>query len=480
MKRMLCFVCAGLAGALFAGPSVTVDSVVQDPVSRTVTVTYTLTDGPAVVTLDVNPVGGTAPAAARSLAGDVNRKVSGDTQHTITWYPDNDWGDVAFDAALQATVMAWPLAAPPDYMVVDLNVADDNIRYYPSPDHFPWNGGITNIVCKVGKLVMRRIPAAGVRWTMGSPSNEGGRDAATEGQHDVVLTDDYYMGVYEVTQRQYRYMYNNKDPSEFKGDLRPVECTYYINIRGTNPDYDWPSTGFAVDPASVLGLLRAKTGDAIMFDLPTEAEWEYACRAGTTTRYNNIGGGTSYADAEKVAWHSSNADSHTHEVGLLEPNAWGLYDMLGNVREWCRDWWQTNLVTGAAVVTNPPGASAAVEFWTNTKNNTTWGKRSLRGWGWYWSANYCRSARRDDRMGAADTRNSMGFRLWAPLAQAGTTGSTNVCVATGVTASAQVAGAVAAMSTPSREVEMRDEATESFAIAWLDFSPLVGMIIFIQ
>ena len=91
---------------------------------------------------------------------------------------------------------------------------------------------------------------------------------------------------------------------------------------------------------------------------------------------NNIGGGTSYADAEKVAWHSSNADSHTHEVGLLEPNAWGLYDMLGNVREWCRDWWQTNLVTGAAVVTNPPGASAAVEFWTNTQNNTTWGKRS--------------------------------------------------------------------------------------------------------
>ena len=83
-------------------------------------------------------------------------------------------------------------------------------------------------------------------------------------------------------------------------------------------------------------------------------------------------------------------------------------------------------------------------------------------------------------MGTGDTRNSMGFRLWAPLALEGATGSTNVCVATGVTATPQVAGAVSAVSNPPAETEMRDETTESFAIAWLDFSPFIGLIFFIR
>lgn len=416
MKSVLSVVVALSAGLLSAAPFVTVDSVVQDAATRAVTVTYTLSGGPAIVTLDVTPEGGVAPAAVRSLKGDVNKKVSGDTTHVITWYAAEDWGDAVVDAKLDAKVEVWPLSSPPDYMVVDLTIAGDNIRYYRSPEHFPWDGGVHSFDSKYFRMVFRRIPAAGVIWRMGSPETETDRVAGnSEKPHQVLLTNDYYLAVFPTTQRQYYYVTDGDDPSNFKGGSNPVECIYYFKLRGATPDYDWPNTGLAVDPTSFFGRLRAWTGNAYQFDLPTEAEWEYAARAGTGTRFNNPPSGSSgLSNSEKVAWTSRIAEGRTHEVGLLEPNNFGLYDTLGNVREWCRDWWQNDSFETGSVTTNPAGPSAATEFWTNSAG-VTYGKRILRGWAWYWSPAYSRSARRDDRMGDHDTRNSIGFRVWAPI-----------------------------------------------------------------
>ena len=112
-------------------------------------------------------------------------------------------------------------------------------------------------------------------------------------------------------------------------------------IRGNSSTYNWPSTA-EVEPSTFIGRLHSRTG--FNFDLPTEAQWEYACRAGTTSKYNN--GGDSESDLKKLGRYKGNASdgkggyssAHT-TVGSYEPNAWGLYDMHGNVYEWCLDWY---------------------------------------------------------------------------------------------------------------------------------------------
>ncbi|MBR6586534.1 MAG: formylglycine-generating enzyme family protein [Kiritimatiellae bacterium] len=484
MRKILLLSIASALVVTASALSVSVESVVQDPTSRTVTITYTLGDSPAVVTVDIHPEGMSAPAPVRSLSGDVNRKVGGKSAYSVTWYPDKDWKVDAFDVPLEAIVTAWPLTSPPDYMVVDVTVDGDNLRYYTSPETFPWDGGIHNVVCKTEKLVLRRIPAAGKEWLMGSPADESDRcEDGSEDQHAVKLTDDYYMGVFEVTQRQYAHVLRNNKPSQFKSNTshqRPVECVRYINLRGNEPTYDWPKTGFSVSPDSFMGLLRALTENRITFDLPTEAEWEYACRAGTLTRYNNVGGGTSYADALKVAWNSANAGDETHDVGLLDPNGYGLYDMLGNVREWCRDYWTQDRVTGKPEVQiNPSGPETAVEFWENTGDGTVWGKRTLRGMGWFWNEAYCRSARRDDRLGSGDTRNSIGFRVWAPIAETGAQSGLSKAVDSGVTATKQAFGAVA-VSDPDSDVEYESAHEANGWIEFLDFRKPLGFFLILR
>ena len=129
----------------------------------------------------------------------------------------------------------------------------------------------------------------------------------------------------------------------------------------------WPSSS-AVDSSSFLGKLRARTG--LDFDLPTEAQWEYACRAGTTTTY-------SYGDSAdgNYMWYTDSSSSQTHEVGTKQPNPWGLYDMHGNVQEWCLDWRAGSLGGGI----DPKGSSS--------RSN-----RVRRGGSWRRDASSCTSA----------------------------------------------------------------------------------------
>lgn len=196
--------------------------------------------------------------------------------------------------------------------------------------------------CKTTKLVLRRIPA-GTFIMGGDQANESRR---------VTLTKPFYMGVFEVTQKQWELVMGSwpgSSPSSScgRGDAYPAYWVSYDDIRGSSSGARWPASA-AVDASSFLGRLRAKTG--LEFDLPTEAQWEYACRAGTTTDYY-------WGDAMDgvYAWYGGNSDSTTHPVGTRLPNAWWLYDMSGNVWEWCRDWYGT-LAYGADPVGSASGS----------------------------------------------------------------------------------------------------------------------------
>jgi len=190
-----------------------------------------------------------------------------------------------------------PLGLPP------LPVPQDNPTTAEKVE--PGNVLITNSIGM--KMVL--IPAG--EFMMGSPEGEGG--TLERPQHRVRITKPFYLGVYEVTQEQYEKVMG-ANPSEFLGPTRPVERV------------TWDG---AVNFCRKLGQQEGKS-----YRLPTEAEWEYACRAGTTTQY---GFGDDVSALGEYAWYNKNAKS-THPVGGKRANGWGLYDMHGNVREWCADW----------------------------------------------------------------------------------------------------------------------------------------------
>jgi formylglycine-generating enzyme required for sulfatase activity len=203
------------------------------------------------------------------------------------------------------------------------------------------------------KLELVLIPAG--EFMMGSPDSDKFADSQEKPQHRVRITKPFYLGKYLVTQEQWEAVVGN-NPSHFKGPKNPVE---YIS---------WD------DCQKFLKRLNDKMGGG-KFQLPTEAQWEYACRAGSTTRY-------CFGDDEKqlgeYAWYIANADGKTHPVGEKKPNAWGLFDMHGNVWEWCQDWYGGY---GTEAVTDPTGLA-------------TGSFRVFRSGSWPYPAKYCRSAYR--------------------------------------------------------------------------------------
>ena len=249
---------------------------------------------------------------------------------------------------------------------------------------------------------------------MGSPTNELGRSSTpnVETQHFATLSKEYFIGVFEVTQRQWE-LATGARPSCYSNPAcyatRPVEQVSYDAIRGTGSGTNWPARG-TVDAGSFLGILRAKTGRD--FDLPTEAQWECACRAGTTNALNSgkdLTTSTNCPNMDEVGRYFYNSgrttdpdpacdtSQATAPVGSYRPNAWGLFDMHGNVYEWCLDWYATY---PSSSVTDPAGA-------------TTGTARVLRGGGWFNGAGSCRSATRGSREPSAENR-SFGFRLCLP------------------------------------------------------------------
>ena len=289
------------------------------------------------------------------------------------------------------------------YLVVDMGGGPEAASWPVEELDWVPEGGWTD-VHKTTKLVMRRIPAG--TFTMGSPSDEPGRNSG-ETQHEVTISKPFYMGVFEVTQKQWE-LATGSNPANCKGDARPVECVSYEKIRGDNGGAEWPLGGLhSVDSGSFLNALRMKTMKAgLAFDLPTEAQWEYACRAGTATSLNSgkYVTGPKCGNMAEVGRFLYDRDDgkggysqHT-KAGSYLPNAWGLYDMHGNVWEWCLDW---SGDYGEGGATDPAGAAAGT-------------KRVLRGGGWGSIAQACRSASRSDAVPSAAYAD-MGFRLAAPV-----------------------------------------------------------------
>jgi len=236
------------------------------------------------------------------------------------------------------------------------------------------------------KLELVLIPAG--KFIMGSPETERER-AKDETQHEVTITKPFYMGRYEVTQEQYEAVMR-KHSGAFGGARNPVDSVSW----GEAQEFCKKATAnLSRDPTGAEQPLARARGSELVVRLPTEAEWEYACRAGTTTRFFSGDAESALGD---VAWHNSaNSDSRTHPVGQKKPNSWGLYDMHGNVWEWCQDWYYVEY--GEGTVTDPKGVATG-EF------------RVLRGGSWSSGPRDCRSANRG-RISPFNQGISNGFRV---------------------------------------------------------------------
>ncbi len=208
----------------------------------------------------------------------------------------------------------------------------------------------------------------GGEFWMGSPDGAG--KIYERPQHKVQLSG-FWIGKYEVTQGEYEALMG-KNSSCFKGDARrPVE------------NVSWH------DAKEFCAKFSSKYG--VTARLPTEAEWEYAARAGTTTAYywgDNIDG--------NYCWYEDNSGLETHPVGEKRPNAWGLYDMAGNVCEWCEDWYALDYYSKSSAK-DPKGPLSGSD-------------RVLRGGSWYFSGDLARSAYRDRGLPAGHG-GSYGFRV---------------------------------------------------------------------
>jgi len=250
-----------------------------------------------------------------------------------------------------------------------------------------WPGLERFQVDRLGSVLVS-LPAG--RFTMGSPEGEEGR-AGDEVQHEVVLSRGFLLGEVPVTQAEYQAVVG-ANPSHFSGHPdRPVEQVSWLDaVRFCNA----LSRGLGLEEAYVVDgeEVTWKGLSCSGFRLPTEAEWEYACRAGTTgARYGNLG---------DVAWYDGNSGyggnlgKETHAVRGKQPNAWGLYDMLGNVWEWCWDWWSS---FPQGVVTDPVGPASG-------------SRRVSRGGSCYYDALYARAASRFS-YDPVNRYDDLGFRL---------------------------------------------------------------------
>ncbi|MBR3582027.1 MAG: formylglycine-generating enzyme family protein [Kiritimatiellae bacterium] len=218
--------------------------------------------------------------------------------------------------------------------------------------------GETTTITLPGGVTLEMVWCPPGTFTMGSH-----RDA-----HQVTLTEGFWMGKTEVTQAQWESVMGN-NPSCFKGDNRPVESVSWNDCQ----------------------QFCQKTG----LQLPTEAQWEYACRAGNTGEYAGTG------NLDDMGWYDDNSGRGTHPVETKQPNAWGLYDMHGNVWECCADWYG-DYPSGA--VTDPQGPSSG-------------SGRVLRGGSWDRDASYCTSAYRYSYLYPSNAYNNIGFRLVRTLSE---------------------------------------------------------------
>jgi formylglycine-generating enzyme required for sulfatase activity len=214
-------------------------------------------------------------------------------------------------------------------------------------------------------------------FMMGSPPDEKGSED-DERRHEVTISRDYHLGMHEVTQAQYTKIMG-KNPSHFQGDAvaerHPETGRVVKDVDTANHPVEQVSWEDAVEFCQRLSALPEEKKAGRVYRLPTEAEWEYACRAGSQMAYSF---GSDEKSLVNFGWYDSNSKEKTHAVGLKKANAWGLYDMHGNVWEWCADWYGEY----------PKGSA------TDPRSPEAGSYRVVRGGSWDSDAVNCRSADR--------------------------------------------------------------------------------------
>ena len=241
------------------------------------------------------------------------------------------------------------------------------------------------------EMKLRLIPAG--QFTMVAPSDKVGSQA-NERQHQVTISKPFSMGIYEVTQAQYSKVMG-KHPSRFQGETlaKRQHPTGHLGkkVDSSNHPVDQISWKDAVDFCRRLSSMPSEKAAGRVYRLPTEAEWAYACRAGSTTTYHHCAAESALASC---GWYGANSGRRTHAVGQKNTNAWGLYDMHGNVWEWCQDFHGNDPQGG---LTDPRGPASG-------------SRRVIRGGSWLNSADGCRSASRDGGS-PSDSHDFIGFRV---------------------------------------------------------------------
>ncbi|MDP2844828.1 MAG: SUMF1/EgtB/PvdO family nonheme iron enzyme, partial [Candidatus Methanoperedens sp.] len=261
-------------------------------------------------------------------------------------------------------------AAEYSFLIIRTKIAEINIG---PPDSVTLTDTYIKSTDFTNSIGMEFVSIPAGEFDMGSPLNDKDGNYYERPVHRVNIGKAFYMGKFEVTQKQWREVMGS-NPSYFKGDNLPVELVSWNDVQ------------------EFIKKLN-ETEDGSKYRLPTEAEWEYAARAGTTTRYSF---GDNESELGGYAWYNANSGSKTHEVGQKKPNPWGLYDMHGNVYEWVQDYWHGDY----------NGAPTDGSSWVSGGGSD----RVARGCSWFYADSTCRSAIRF-RPPTGFSDDNLGFRL---------------------------------------------------------------------
>lgn len=417
MKTILSFSAALATFVAVAGASI--DNVIvrqQWPWNPKVNIDYVLSDaeqGAHDVKVQLKNGSDEIVCWAGSLSGDLEGVRPG--AHRIVWDPTVGRTSDAPLAYADFSVVVSIADDPKKFMVIDLSAGTaQDASYGVSFAAVPPEGGWVQDLYKTTRLVLRHIPAG--TFTMGSPETEAPnfRNAVYETQHSVTLTKDFYMAIFPTT----AYQYNLITGSAPTGNATGKGYVYFVSynmLRGDNARTNWPNC----DGDSFFGLLNGRVSGLdelpkYRFDLPSSAQWEYACRANTTTTWYN---GTDYDPASEedpnsyepnlslLGVYKYNFASYYDGLGKLLPNGWGLYNMLGSACECVRD--VIPFANSGVVISSSPVTGTDCVMYT--AGGTTW----LRGG--YGSAKpyACRPSSWSDGNYGKSTGNNFqnGFRV---------------------------------------------------------------------
>ena len=406
-------------GALNVAAGTVAKTVIRQnwPYDPTVTIDYELAgelDERCDMEVGLEDANGPIEGYANAFSGDLDGVKPG--EHRIVWDPVKAGYENAAATSLKVTLT--PRTSAAKYLVIE-GLDTGSLTVTPMNDE-P-SGGFNVNAYKTSKIVLRHIRAG--RFQMGSPTTEGGR-GANENPHDVILTNDYWIGVFQLTRKQWMYIKTDVTPVNHYSDMTPAIGISWNHICGENASKKAGDVSTDVDEGSFLGLLGAKINAQLppgyVVALPSEAQWEYACRAGTTTAWNN---GTDYAAYQKVMpsgtyagktyatddnlnllaryqWTTfQESQNNSTPVGKFLPNAWGLYDCHGGANELVFD---TIYVDGGG---KGPDTTQIEQRICNFPSY-----RIIKGGTWNSAPSACRSAARS-HAARATASSEYGFRI---------------------------------------------------------------------